>query len=289
MPTIYRELGLTIYRWITAHSRSRLTASYAAQRMFPACVLFYHRVATHSMNDWSIEKNNFERHLDWILKYSTPASLDQVRDSQLAGSRSQPMVSITFDDGYGENTEHAIPALLARRIPCTYFVSTHFVESGEPFPHDIKNGVPLRVNTIDEIRTMADQGIQIGAHSHTHVDFGTPMSEWQHRAEITDVRKRLQDWTGQSIDYFAFPFGLKRNITQEAIDVVFESGFKCFVSAAGGMNWPGQDANHLQRIHGEPGMSALKNWLTFDPRKVRAAPPIETTLQTRSLAKAGSR
>lgn len=227
------------------------------------------------MNGWSIQKRNFEQHLDSISKYASPASLDQIRESQLMGTRSKPMVAVTLDDGYAENCEHAIPALLERGIPCTYFVCTHFVESGEPFHHDRASGTPPRPNTIQEIRHMVDQGIEIGAHSHTHVDFGQPLTDAQLHSEITDVRKRLQDWTGQSIDYFAFPFGLKKNISQEAIDTVFDAGFKCFVSAAGGLNWPGQDANHLQRVHGDPGIASLLNWLTYDPRKIKQANPIQ--------------
>ena len=280
MSILYREIGLSLYRWATARTRARMSVSFAQQKMFPGSILFYHRVATHSMNGWSIQKRNFERQLDWIIANASPASLNEIRESQLLGMRARPMVAITFDDGYGENCEYAIPALIERGFPCTYFVATHFVETGEPFPHDVARGVPLRPNTIDEIKNLADQGIEIGAHSHTHVDFGRPLSEAELRAEITDVRKRLQDWTGQCIDCFAFPYGLKQNISQEAIDVVFDSGFKCFVSAAGGLNWPGQDANHLQRIHGDLGMAAFKNWLTFDPRKVRAKSPIEFVLRT---------
>ena len=171
--------------------------------------------------------------------------------------------------------------LLERRIPVTYFVSTYYIETGEPFPHDVARCIPLRPNTIDEIRTMAENGVQIGAHSHSHVDFGKPLSKRKLHQEISDVRKRLQDWTGQPIEYFAFPFGLSRNISQEAIEVVFESGFKCFVSAAGGVNWPGQDANHLQRIHGDPGFAAFKNWLTYDPHKIHAKCPIEYQLPSK--------
>jgi peptidoglycan/xylan/chitin deacetylase (PgdA/CDA1 family) len=275
MSTLRREIGLSLYRWVTARRRARLSASFEKQKNCPAIVLFYHRVATETMNSWSIQKRNFDQHLDWISKHATPASLDDIRESQMLGTRSKPMVAVTFDDGYGENCEYAIPALIERGIPCTYFVATHYIETGEPFPHDRVRGCPLRPNTIQEIQRMADQGIQIGAHSHTHLDFGRPLSDAQIRSEITDVRKRLQDWTGQSIDYFAFPFGLKNNITLEAIDVVFESGFKCFVSAAGGMNWPGQDANHLQRVHGDPGLASLLNWLTYDPRKIHVASPIQ--------------
>lgn len=252
----------------------------ADQQMFPAFVLFYHRVATHTLNDWSIGKKNFERHLDWVSQRTRMVSLDEIRASQLEGTRSHPMVAVTIDDGYGENSEHAIPALVERKIPCHYFVSTHFVETGEPFPHDLSRGVPLRPNSIEELQRFAELGVEIGAHSHTHVNFGRRLSDSELRSEITDVRKRLQDWTGQSIDYFAFPYGLKQNISQEAIDVVFESGFKCFLSAAGGVNWPGKGASHLQRIHGDPGMAALKNWLTYDPRKIHAATPFEYAFRT---------
>lgn len=285
MSAFHREIGLTLYRWATARTRAKLSSSFALQKNFPASVFFYHRVATHSMNGWSIPKRNFERQLDWILKNASPASLDAVFDSQLQGMRVAPMSAITFDDGYAENCEHAFPALIERRIPFTYFVTTHFVETGKPFPHDIARGVPLRPNTIEEIKNLAGNGVQIGAHSHTHLDFGRPLSDEVLKIEITDVRKRLQDWTGQSIDYFAFPFGLKQNISQEAIDVVFESGFKCFLSAAGGMNWPGQNANHLQRIHGDRGMATMKNWLTYDPRKIRAKCPIEFEVRTHKYNK----
>ena len=248
--------------------------------MFPAFVLFYHRIATHTLNEWSIGKKNFERHLDWVSQRALMVSLDEIRASQLEGTRPKPMVAITIDDGYGENSEHAIPALVERNIPCHYFVSTHFVETGEPFPHDLSRGAPLRPNSIEELRRYVELGVEIGAHSHSHVNFGRPLSDAELRFEITDVRKRLQDWTGQSIDYFAFPYGLKQNISQQAIDVIFESGYKCFLSAAGGVNWPGHEANHLQRIHGDPGMAALKNWLTYDPRKMHASTPFEFALRT---------
>lgn len=270
-----RELLLTLYRWMTRARRAQLTRSFEESCAFPACILFYHRVANHTKNGWSIRNKNFERHIDWIEQNATPASLDEIRLSQLKGSRSKAMVGVTFDDGYGENCEFAIPLLVERKIPVTYFVSTHYVETGEPFPHDTANGNPLRPNTIAEVKRMASDGIEIGAHSHTHLDFGKSLGKKQLKIEISDVRKKLQDWTGQSIDYFAFPYGLKANITQVAIDAVFEAGHKSFVCAAGGFNLPGGKANHLVRCHGEPGFAAVMNWLTFDPRKVHRRSPIE--------------
>lgn len=276
MNGISRELALTLYRVATGLERSRMTSEFARQQNYPACILFYHRVSNRWMNDWSISNRNFRQHLLWLSKNSMPSSLDEVFQTQSIGRRNKPMVAITFDDGYSENARFAIPQLLELQIPATYFVSTHFVQSGDPFPHDMAAGRPLKPNTISEIKEFANQGIQIGAHSHTHVDFGQSLSQQQLRTEITDVRKRLQDWTGQSIDYFAFPYGLSKNFSQEAVDVVFESGFKCFMSAAGGYNWPGQHIGHLQRIHGDPGAAAMKNWLTIDPRKLHCPSPFQS-------------
>jgi peptidoglycan/xylan/chitin deacetylase (PgdA/CDA1 family) len=285
MSALFREIALTLYRWSTDFERRRLARSFQRCRNYPACILFYHRVASHSMNDWSILASNFRKQIDWIVAHTVPTSLDEIRSTQLQGTRGSPMVGVTFDDAYSENCEHAIPYLLERRVPVTYFVTTHFVESGEPFPHDVKLGVPLRPNTIQEIREMAEQGVQIGAHSHTHIDFGQPLSPQTLRIEIADVRKRLQDWTGQPVEYFAFPFGQKKNISQEAIDQIFESGYKCFVSACGGVNFPGQDAAHLQRVHGDPGFAAFKNWLTYDPRKIHAKSPIQYVKRSNSYSK----
>jgi hypothetical protein len=40
-------------------------------------------------------------------------------------------------------------------------------------------------------------------------------------------------------------------------------------SAYGEFNRPQTDLWHIRRIHGDPGMLRLKNWLTLDPRKLR--------------------
>lgn len=274
MTSIQREIALSLYRWSTTRTRNNIARKYMAMGSYPASILFYHRVADTHLNPWTITNANFIQHLDWVAKHARFASLDDIRTSQLNGHRSVPMVGLTFDDGYSENCDQAIPTIVERKIPCTYFVTTHFAETGEPFPHDIAAGQPLRPNTIAEVRRMADAGVTIGAHSHSHVDFGKPLSDAQLKIEIVDVRKKLQDWSQQPVRYFAFPYGLKNNFSQRAIDCLFEAGFECFVSAAGGLNWPGHDANHLERIHGDPGMAALTNWLTLDPRKLKLQCPI---------------
>jgi hypothetical protein len=53
------------------------------------------------------------------------------------------------------------------------------------------------------------------------------------------------------------------------------AGYQGACSAYGGYNWPGDDHFHLQRIHADPEMLRLKNWLTIDPRKERSVQRFE--------------
>ncbi|MEZ6075993.1 MAG: polysaccharide deacetylase family protein [Pirellulaceae bacterium] len=61
-------------------------------------------------------------------------------------------MSITFDDGYSENADFAIPELVQRKLTATYFVSTDFVRTGASFPHDLEAGTALAPNTIATAR-----------------------------------------------------------------------------------------------------------------------------------------
>jgi peptidoglycan/xylan/chitin deacetylase (PgdA/CDA1 family) len=277
MSPLFRETALHAYLRVTGRHRRALARRFAARKSFPGAILFYHRVADQFPNDWTISSKNFLKHLDWLEDRFEFVSLDDTVSSQKLGERDRPTVHLTFDDGYADNMALALPELIRRAIPTTYFVSTRYVEDQCPFPHDLARGCPLAPNSIDNIQSLADSGVTIGAHSHSHIDFGQKWTRSVLVAEIVDVRKRLQDWTGQSIDYFAFPFGLPHNISQAAIDVVYEAGYRAFVSAAGGFNFPGDDYFHLQRIHADPGMAALMNWLTFDPRKTMRPSPLRYT------------
>ena len=75
---------------------------------------------------------------------------------------------------------------------------------------------------------------------------------------------------GREVRYFAFPYGMHKNLSVEAFDVAFNAGYYGVCSAYGGYNFPGDDAFHLRRIHADPELVRLKNWLTVDPRKVRS-------------------
>ena len=68
--------------------------------------------------------------------------------------------------------------------------------------------------------------------------------------------------------YFAFPYGQHENLSADAFRVAVDAGYDGVCSAYGGYNFPGDDPFHIRRIHADPELIRLKNWLTVDPRKL---------------------
>lgn len=263
-----KEQALWLYRQLTRRTRQRLLAELRAEGRLPLGILFYHRVADQHPNPWTISRDNFARHLDWLQANFQLVSLAEMQRRIRSAHCEQPTVSLTFDDGYAENADFAIPELVRRGLTATYFVATDFVRTGQPFPHDVAAGVPLPPNTMDQLRDFAASGIEIGAHTRSHCDVAKVNCPEQLRSELIGSVEDLQTWLERPIRYFAFPYGLPQNCSQAAVELLVEHGLSGFCSAYGSWNWPDSHGYHLKRIHGDPGIEKLRNWLTLDPRKL---------------------
>ena len=234
--------------------------------MQPVAVLFYHRVADDSPSPWTISQLEFTRQIDWLARNFELISLIEAQRRIRQRENCRPAVCITFDDGYADNCRQALPLLISRGIPCTYFVSTQFVLRGEPFPHDVARGVPLPPNTVQQLRSLAAAGVEIRAHTRTHRDLGPITDAEVLRTEVIGSQHDLQALLGQPIRYFAFPFGQHVHLNRDVFAIAREAGFAGVCSAYGGYNLPGDDAFHLQRMHADPYFPRFKNWLTMEPR-----------------------
>jgi glycosyltransferase involved in cell wall biosynthesis len=265
--------------------RAKRLRQLADQGQSPMSVLFYHRVADTHPNTWTISCEEFHRHILLCRNNTEFISLAELQKRSAERFNSQPTSTITFDDGYAENWQFAIPYLIREKIPCTYFVSLGNVLTSTPFPHDKAAGQPLPINTVDELRAMADGGIEIGLHTRTHFDFSRPATPQQIRSEIIEAAAELSDLIGRPIRYFAFPFGLPKQLSPAVIEAVKEAGMQGYCSAYGAYNFPDNDNFHIRRIHGDPDFALFRNWMTYDQRKVR----LETKRQHSMVATEATR
>ncbi|GAA4428835.1 polysaccharide deacetylase family protein [Bremerella cremea] len=253
--------------------RARFRKVRARVAMAPVMVLFYHRVADTNLNPWTITNDDFRRHLDWLQAHLEVVSLEEAQRRIASRYNTKPCVAITFDDGYSENCDFAIGELIRREMPATYFVTLENVLTGRPFPHDADLGINAPPNTLQQICEMArSPWIEIGGHTRTHPDVGKMRDLLLLKDEVIFATEGLEQLIDKPIRYFAFPFGQHSNLNDTAINLLREKGIQGFCSAYGGYNFPGDDPYHIQRIHGDPDMARLRNWLTIDPRKVNGVP-----------------
>jgi len=240
----------------------------AAAYSEPVRILFYHRIANEHPNAWTMRPKSFARQIHWLREHFDLISLAAAQQRIASGRNRWPAACITFDDGYADNLQDAIPLLLKYRIPFTYFVSTDHVLRGEQFPHDAKAGRPLPVNTISQLRELAAAGVEIGAHTRSHANLGSITSIEQLKNEVVGSKQELEDELGLPINYFAFPYGLHENLSTAAFRIAYSAGFAGVCSAYGGYNFPGDDPFHLRRFHADPEFIRFVNWMTVDPRKL---------------------
>ncbi len=187
----------------------------------PILVLFYHRIADDAATPWTHSFRLFRRQIRWLKKHCELISLEEAQCRIRRGNNDRIAASITFDDGYADNCDRALPLLIAEKIPCTYFVSLRNVLKGKPFPHDLRRGASCRPNTVAQLCWMAQQGIEIGAHTRTHADLGRITDECKLYDEVVVAGEELQSAIGSPVRYFSFPFGLPQNLNRRAFQMAY--------------------------------------------------------------------
>lgn len=262
-----KDILLNAYYLATLPQRRRAAADRTRRGAEPVNVLFYHRVADSCRNGWTMPTRTFAKQIRWVSERFEIVTLAEAQRRIASGRNSRPTVSITFDDGYAENLQFAVPLLLKEQLPFTYFVSTNHVFGNRPFPHDAAAGRPLAPNSVSQLRELAAAGVEIGAHNRDHIHLGVVSAEVM-QDEIVGSKHDLEQALEREVRYFAFPYGQPSDLSTAAFRIAYNAGYQGVSSAYGGYNFPGDDPFHLRRIHADCELVRVKNWLTVDPRKL---------------------
>ena len=96
-------------------------------------ILIYHRVQARPdpLFPGEVDRALFERQLRLLKRFYTvlplPAALQRLQD----GSLPPRAACITFDDGYADNAEHALPLLQQHGLHATFFIATGYLNGGQ--------------------------------------------------------------------------------------------------------------------------------------------------------------
>ncbi|MDF3837919.1 polysaccharide deacetylase family protein [Cupriavidus basilensis] len=161
----------------------------------------------------------------------------------LRGAKAGKVVGITFDDGYRNNIEHALPALQRVGFSATCYAVSGLI--GKTNAWDAAIGVPAKpLMTRAELREWRRAGMEIGAHTRTHLDLAAAGARAA-RDEIEGCRHELEDAIGEPVRHFCYPFG---EYDRAVVALVREAGFHSAVTTNRGRACAAHDFFHLPRV-----------------------------------------
>jgi peptidoglycan/xylan/chitin deacetylase (PgdA/CDA1 family) len=204
-------------------------------------ILFYHRIS-NDRDELAVSPCNFRRQMDYLAAQSYRV-VDVLEAAELL-DRGEPVaktVGLSFDDGYLDNAEEALPVLAERGFRATVFVAPAVVDGWATFGW---YGSQPPLLGWDEIVELDREGtLRFEAHSLTHPNLLT-LRDAAAREEIFGSKLALEARLRRPVEAFSYPSGLY-GIRERGL--VAAAGYRVAVSCEPGPNTRGSDRLALRR------------------------------------------
>ena len=205
-------------------------------------ILFYHRVSD-DRDELAVSPHNFRRQMDYLATESYRV-VDVVQAAKLLeeGVPCRRTVGLSFDDGFLDVAEQALPLLAERGFRATVFVSPAVVEGWARFAWYRRQQPPLL--GWDEIVDLDREGtLHFEAHTLTHPNLLSlrESAAWE---EIVGSKLSLEARLQRPVTAFSYPSGLF-GVRERGL--VAAAGYHVAVSCEPGLNTGGTDRFALRR------------------------------------------
>jgi peptidoglycan/xylan/chitin deacetylase (PgdA/CDA1 family) len=124
---------------------------------------------------------------------------------------------------------------------------------------DIPADAPLGCEALTwpELRAMAAEGLEIGAHTRTHPILSSVESPEEIMNEIGGSKRRIEEALGLKVRHFCYPNGRREDYNAAAIGSVRAAGYETAVTTQGGLVKMGADPLQLNRLGVDPEQPEL--------------------------------
>ncbi len=209
----------------------------------------YHQVAPEPhprFREYTVTPRAFAAQMHWLSAAGFQAvTLDQWLDRSSGRPRlpAKPVV-ITFDDGFAECAEYAVPILRARGFTAIFYLVAGL--TGETSQWLVRElGIEFPLLDWRTARELERNGFQCGAHTATHPRLAT-LDETQCWTELVSSRQLLGENLGHEVRHLAYPFG---SFNEQVREIAARAGFRSACSTLNGFCGVNDDPLALPRIH----------------------------------------
>jgi peptidoglycan/xylan/chitin deacetylase (PgdA/CDA1 family) len=223
-------------------------------------VLTYHQVTPRphpSFRKYSVTPRAFAAQMAWLAWSGHQAiTLDSLLAARAGrGSLPRRPVVITFDDGFRDCCDYAVPVLRARGFSAVFFLVAGLVGRRSTWLLREK-GVEFPLMDWPAARDLLVAGLECGAHSLSHPRLvELPTAEC--RRELGQSRQILADGLGHDVMHLAYPFG---SYDERVRAIAAEVGYRSACSVRIGLSDPDDDALALHRVP-VSGKEGLANFI----------------------------
>lgn len=166
----------------------------------------YHSIADIPDDPYQVTVSpaRFTAQLRWLADRGLcGVDVGTLRHAVAAHEDTRRMVGLSFDDGYADFADTAVPILTDFGFTATVYVLAGQLGGVNNWD---RPGPCKALMTAEQVRAVADAGMEIGSHGMTHRSLPT-LSPAELTVEVTRSRTELRALTGQRVDGFAYPYG----------------------------------------------------------------------------------
>ena len=186
-------------------------------------ILCYHSI-DNSNSYISNTPKQLEEHLSFLIdrgyRFASLAKL-ATHLMRYSNGNEPRLASITFDDGYRNNVEVALPILEQYKCPATFFITTGWVGSRLGRYFSELPDLPLMARKDWEVLARHPL-VTLGAHSHTHPRLAQLAPE-DVENELITCKHVLEEVTRYPITSVAYPHG---SVSPMVVSVARRIGFQ---------------------------------------------------------------
>ena len=209
------------------------TAPALGQRPGRVAVLCYHSIHG-TKRTASASPTLFAEHLDWLADHCEVVPLADVPIRARTGTGGRPVVALTFDDGFRDNAEIALPLLADRGMTATFFITSGLVDRDpevlDRFGFLLRAAREVEPMAWSQVRELDAAGMDVGDHTWRHSN----LAAWPVDVAAAELRRSktyLEDQLGHAVTSFAHPFGKdRRHVTDLTRRLVRELGYDTAVA-----------------------------------------------------------
>jgi peptidoglycan/xylan/chitin deacetylase (PgdA/CDA1 family) len=218
---------------------------------------------------------SFDRMLASLAENFNFVSLAQIED-QAGLSDTRTNLAITFDDGFTNQVQNAVPVLKKWGFPATFFLpagALNLSADRARLFYGERVGIAYEQSLTSEAvkRLASEPGIEIGLHGWDHADLGVCNSADDLAREVVRARQEVEEIANKEVVRFAYPFGDVVNYTPGVIEFLESAGLRSAYTIVPGFNTAGTPRYELHRdsLHPDMGGLLVRAWLNgaYDPFK----------------------